>query len=119
MIDSIWRWLTSADTLVSMWGAIGGFVASEFKRREAKLLPPTTRVNLSVTERISDHIWNMALGWLLVYLYVNTGSKLNILSATITGGSAPLILKNLFAAAPHQLPGTKEPPLTPPPVIAA
>jgi hypothetical protein len=52
----------------------------------------------------------MALGWLLVYLYVNIGSKLNILSATITGGSAPLILRNLFAAAPHQLPGTKEPP---------
>jgi hypothetical protein len=118
MIESIWQWLTSADTLVSMWGAIGGFVASEFKRREAKLLPPTTRINLTVAERISDLIWNMALGWLLVYLYVNTGSHLNILSATITGGSAPLILKNLFAAAPHHLPGTKEPP-QPPPALTA
>ena len=116
MIDSIWQWLTSPgpDALVSMWGAVGGFVASEFKRREAKLLPPITRVELSTWERISDLIWNMALGWLLVYLYVNTGSKLNIFSATITGGSAPLILKNLFAAAPHQLPGTKEPPNPPP-----
>jgi hypothetical protein len=59
-----------------MWGAVGGFVASEFKRRETKLLPPITRVNLSVGERMSDLIWNMGLGWLLVYLYVNTAVNL-------------------------------------------
>jgi hypothetical protein len=118
MIDSILQWLRSPEFLVSLWGALGGFVASEFKRREAKLLPPTTQIHLSRGERISDHIWNIALGWLLVYLYVNTGSKLNILSATITGGSAPLILKNLLAAAPHQLPGTTEPAPTPPPPLA-
>src|SRR5258708_28500004 len=114
MSYSIWQWLISSDTLVSMWGAVGGFVASEFKRREAKLLPPTTQLHLSIWEKISDLIWNMALGWLLVYLYVNTGSKLNILSATITGGSAPLFFKKLFPAAPHPFPGTKQPPPAPP-----
>jgi hypothetical protein len=113
MSSAIVQWLISDDVIVSMWGALGGFVASEFKRREAKLQPPTIQINLSGWERISDHVWNVFLGWLLVFLYVKTGSKLNILSATITGGSAPLILKNLFAAAPHRLPGTKEPPPSP------
>ena len=109
-----YQWL---DTYVSLWGGIGGFVASEIKRREAKLQPATTRINLTRWEKFSDCVWNIILGVLLVHLYVATGSKLNILSATITGGSAALIWKNLFTAAPHQLPGRTEPPKTEPPQI--
>jgi hypothetical protein len=45
MIYPIPQWLSSPETLVSLWGAVGGFVASEFKRREAKLLPPTTQIH--------------------------------------------------------------------------
>ena len=103
-------WWQSLDSNVSLWGAVGGFVASEIKRREAKLLPPAVRASLTFFDYVSDYAWNVFLGWLLVHLYSATGSTLNILSATITGGSAPLIIKSLFNAAPHQLPGRTEPP---------
>jgi hypothetical protein len=101
-----YQWI---DSYVSLWGGIGGFVASEIKRRETKLQPPTARPRFTRWEKFSDCVWNVLLGVLLVHLYIGTGSKLNILSATITGGSATLIWKNLFTATPHQLPGTTEP----------
>jgi len=102
-------WWQVLDTYVSIWGGVGGFVASEIKRRESKLLPPTTRIMLSFWEQLSEYVWNIILGVLLVHLYSATGSTLNILTATITGGSAPLILRSLFNATPHQLPGKTEP----------
>jgi hypothetical protein len=109
MISSWWdsyRWI---DSYVSLWGGIGGFVASEIKRREAKLQPPTIQVKPSKWEKLSDLAWNVFLGVLLVHLYSATGSTLNVLTATITGGSAPLIWRNLFTATSHQLPGRTEP----------
>jgi len=64
-------------------------------------------------EQVYDCVWNIFLGSLLVHIYIVSGSTLSVLSATITGGSAPLILKNLLSALPHQLPGKVEPPLEP------
>lgn len=96
------------DSYVSLWGGVGGFVATEIKRREAKYAPTPTQPKLTRWERTSDCIWNILLGALLVHLYTATGSVLNIFSATVTGGSAPLILKSLFSA-PRQLPGNIEP----------
>jgi hypothetical protein len=101
------------DSNVSMWGGIGGFVASEIKRREAKRQPPSAQSPPTTWEQISDCAWNVVLGVLLVHLYLGSGSVLNIFSATITGGSAALIWKNLFSALPHQLPGRTEPPSLP------
>src|SRR5580658_1473889 len=114
MISSWWDTYQWIDSYVSIWGGVGGFVASEIKRREAKLQPPTVRSNPSKWEKFSDCIWNILLGMLLVHLYDATGSKLNLLTATITGGSAPLIWRNLFTATSHQLPGRTEPAKEPP-----
>jgi hypothetical protein len=102
-----WEWI---DRSVTLWGGVGGFVASEIKRRETRTLPLTSQTEPSRWERLSECIWNVFLGSLLVHIYIVSGSTLSVLSATITGGSAPLILKNLLSALPHQLPGRTEPP---------
>jgi hypothetical protein len=56
MIDSILQWLRSPETLVSLWGALGGFVASETPRRKAEIMSKLTQRERAIASKYRRYL---------------------------------------------------------------
>ena len=104
-------WLRWLDNLPELWGLVGGLASTILKQIEAKNLPKIDRVDTTKFDYKAQYFWNAILGLVLTHLYVKSGSPLNPLTAFITGGAAPILVKQLLASAvPQHLPGTKDVP---------
>lgn len=101
-------WLHWLDNLPEFWGVVGGLAATRLKQQEAENRPAVTRPRTNDLKYQAQYFWNPLFGVLLTHLYVKSGSSLTALTAFITGGSAPIIVKQLLAALPQHLPGTKD-----------
>jgi hypothetical protein len=103
------EWLRWLDNSPEFWGAVGGLAITLLKQLEISRRPKIERPEFGVAERL-QYIWNGFLGLLFTHLYEASGSSLTPLTAFITGGGAPIILKQLIAVSvPQHLPGKKEP----------
>jgi hypothetical protein len=102
------EWIHSIDNSAEFWGLVGGFAATLLKQLETQKHPFTAPSTTETVYKL-QYVWNPLLGFLLTHLYVKSGSSLTLLTAFITGGSAPIILKQLLASTvPQHLPGTKD-----------
>ena len=106
ILSAVVEFLKSVDQSPTFWGCAGGLVATYLKYRERDYRPYNERPS---SNPVGEYFANAVLGGFLTHLYAVSGSVLTPLTACVSGGSAPILLKQVLNATPQHPPGSREP----------